>query len=173
MSFFGGPQHSDTVQPPIPPLQIQLPEARGWTPAAGASMSWQGRMTNVALELLAHHFGRRRTDRRGTNGLARAPRFGQQLTRRLSGSLAGGYTQNDLLASALSWIEQWPHRLGYCFAAATVRRTLQCAAWIYAAASGLQHCCRPGGELRTRIANLFRSPISSPDRWEGNLWLTI
>ena len=31
------------------PLTIQLPEARAWTPAAGGSMSWQGRLTNVAI----------------------------------------------------------------------------------------------------------------------------
>jgi hypothetical protein len=101
MSFFGGPQHSDTVQPPIPPFQIQLPEARAWTPAAGASMSWQGRMTNAALSY-SHIIS-------GGGGLTGAVQMssvsatiGQQLTRRLSGSLGGGYTQNDLLASALS-----------------------------------------------------------------------
>src|SRR5208282_911066 len=32
VSFFGGPQYSDTVQPPLPSLQIQLPAARAWTP---------------------------------------------------------------------------------------------------------------------------------------------
>ena len=53
---------------PLPPLQIQLPEAQAWTPAAGASLSWQGRLTNVAVELLAHDLGRRRTDGRGANG---------------------------------------------------------------------------------------------------------
>jgi hypothetical protein len=101
MSFFGGPQHSDTLQPPLPPLQIQLPEARAWTPAAGASMSWQGRMTNAALSY-SHIIS-------GGGGLTGAVKMSsvsaslsQQLTRRLSGSLGGGYTQNDLLASALA-----------------------------------------------------------------------
>ena len=101
MSFFGGPQHSDTVQPPIPPLQIQLPEARAWTPAAGASMSWQGRMTNAALSY-SHII----SGGGGLNGAVQmtsvSASIGQQLRRRLSGSLGGGYTQNDLLASALS-----------------------------------------------------------------------
>src|ERR1035437_2873426 len=49
LSFFGGPQHSDTVQPPFPPLQPEPFSARAWTPAAGASLSWQGRLTNVAV----------------------------------------------------------------------------------------------------------------------------
>ena len=64
-------------------------------------MSWQGRMTNAALSY-SHIIS-------GGGGLTGAAQksslsdsFGQQLTRRLSGSLGGGYTQNDLLASALS-----------------------------------------------------------------------
>jgi hypothetical protein len=101
MSFFGGPQHSDTVQPPIPPSQVPLPEARAWTPAAGASMSWQGKTTSVALS-----YSRIIS---GGGGLVGAVQMnnvnasiGQQLTRRLSASVSGGYTQNDVLASALS-----------------------------------------------------------------------
>jgi hypothetical protein len=101
LSFFGGPQYSDTVQPPLPPLQIKLPEARAWTPAAGASVSWQGRMTNIAVSY-SHIIS-------GGGGLTGAVKMdsasasiGQQLTRRLSASVAGGYTQNDVLASALA-----------------------------------------------------------------------
>jgi hypothetical protein len=101
MSFFGGPQYSDTVEPLIPPFQIQRPDARAWTPAAGASMSWQGRTTNAALSY-SHVIS-------GGGGLTGAVQMssvsasiGQQLTRRLSGSVGGGYTQNDLVASALT-----------------------------------------------------------------------
>jgi hypothetical protein len=101
MSCFGGPQYSDTVQPPLPPLQIKLPEARAWTPAAGASLSWQSRMTNVAVSY-SHIIS-------GGGGLMGAVKMdsasasiGQQLTRRLSASVAGGYAQNDVLASALA-----------------------------------------------------------------------
>src|SRR5205807_4305691 len=55
VSFFGGPQHSDTVQPPLllatlfGPLLLQLPAARAWTPTAGASLSWQGRLNTAAV----------------------------------------------------------------------------------------------------------------------------
>jgi hypothetical protein len=100
MSFFGGPQYSDTLQPPVPPLQSQLPEARAWNPAAGGSLSWQGRMTNVALSY-SYIIS-------GGGGLMGAVQMNsasasikQQLTRRLSGSVAGGYTQNNVLASSL------------------------------------------------------------------------
>jgi hypothetical protein len=98
LSIFGGPQHSDTVQPPLPPLKLQVPEARAWTPAAGASMSWQGRLTNVALSY-SHIIS-------GGGGLAGAVKMDtasgsirQQLARRLSGSVSGLYAQNNILGS--------------------------------------------------------------------------
>jgi hypothetical protein len=101
VSFFGGPQHSDTVQPPLAPLQIQLPEAKAWTPAAGASLGWQSRLTNVAVSY-SHIIS-------GGGGLIGAVKMDsasasirQQMTRSLSGSVAGGYVQNDVLGSALT-----------------------------------------------------------------------
>ena len=100
-SLFGGPQYSDTVQPPVPPLNVRLPEARAWNPAAGGSFSWQGRLTNVALSY-SHMIS-------GGGGLMGAVKsdsasavIRQQLARRLSGSLAGLYAQNDVLGSALA-----------------------------------------------------------------------
>ena len=101
LSLFGGPQHSDTVQPPFPPLNIQLPAARAWNPAAGGSLSWQGRLTNVALSY-SHMIS-------GGGGLMGAVKsdsasalIRQQLARRSSGSLAGLYAQNDVLGSAVA-----------------------------------------------------------------------
>jgi hypothetical protein len=100
-SLFGGPQHYELVQAPVPPLQIQAPIAAAWTPAAGASASWQGRLTNVALTY-SHIIS-------GGGGLVSAVKMDsasaaiqRQLTRRLSGSIAGGYSQNDILASTAS-----------------------------------------------------------------------
>jgi len=100
-SFFGGPQHSDTVQPPIPPSHLQLPAARSWTPAAGGSLNWQGRWSNVALSY-SHIIS-------GGGGLVGAVKLDsvsmairQQMARRLSGSIAGGYAQNDVLGSPLA-----------------------------------------------------------------------
>lgn len=103
-SFLGGPQHSDTVEPPLLlsqlRLELQLPSIQEWTPAAGASMSWQGRLNSLALSY-SHVIS-------GGGGLIGAVQmnsasasFRQQMTRRLSASVGGGYTQNDVLASAL------------------------------------------------------------------------
>lgn len=101
LSFFGGPQYSDTVQPPFPPLRLQLPASRAWTPAAGGSMSWQGRLTNVALSY-SHIIS-------SSGGLIGAVKMDsatasmrQQLARRLSGSVAGMYAQNNVLGSPLA-----------------------------------------------------------------------
>jgi len=41
LSLSGGPQHSDATQPP-------LPTSRAWSPAAAASLGWQGRHTSFA-----------------------------------------------------------------------------------------------------------------------------
>ena len=49
ISFFGGPQHYDLVQPPVLPLPAQQQVSAAWNPAAGGSLSWQGRLTNVAV----------------------------------------------------------------------------------------------------------------------------
>jgi len=96
ISFFGGPQHSDTMLPPFPPLQPQSSETRAWAPAAGASLSWQGRLNSFSLSY-AHIIS-------GGGGLISAVKmdnasaaFRQQITKTLSGSLSGGYVQNDLL----------------------------------------------------------------------------
>jgi hypothetical protein len=101
LSFFGGPQHSDTVQPPIPPSQIAVPEARSWTPAYGVSMGWQGQKTSLALSY-SHIIS-------GGGGLMGAVQMssvgaslGQQFTSRLNGSIGFGYTKNDVLGSALA-----------------------------------------------------------------------
>ena len=100
-SFFGGPQYSDTVLPPQPALHLQLPAAKAWNPAAGGSLSWQARLTNFALSY-SHIIS-------GGGGLTGAVKMDsasasihQQLARRLSGSIGGGYTQNDVLVSALA-----------------------------------------------------------------------
>lgn len=101
ISFFGGPQHSNTIEPPQPPLLTQGATVRAWTPAAGASLSWQGRLNNIALS-----YSRVISSGGGLVGAVQinsaSAAFRQQITRYLSASLAGGYTQNDVLATALA-----------------------------------------------------------------------
>lgn len=92
ISLFGGPQYSDTIQP------LPLPAVRSWTPGAGASASWQGRLTSLAVSY-SHVIA-------GGGGLAGAVQMDsanasvrQQITRTLTGSVSGGYAQNDVLGS--------------------------------------------------------------------------
>src|SRR5579864_4872003 len=94
VSLFGGPQYSDTVQPaPLPPV-------RSWTPAGGASLGWQGKLTSFALSYThiissgSGLVGAVQLD--SVTGSAR-----QQITRSLSATVSGGYAQNDVIGSPL------------------------------------------------------------------------
>ena len=99
ITFFGGPQYSDTIQPPQPPSPAP-PPSKMWSPAAGASLSWQGKLNSFALSYL-HVIA-------GSGGLVGAVRMDsaaasvrQQITKTLSGSVAGAYVQNDVLGAAI------------------------------------------------------------------------
>lgn len=92
LSFFGGPQYSATVQP-----SPQLP-LKQWAPAGGASLSWQGHLTSLAVSY-AHIIS-------SSAGLISASKLDagtasvrQQITRSLNASISGGYTQNDLVGT--------------------------------------------------------------------------
>jgi hypothetical protein len=100
ITFFGGPQHSDTIQPPQPPLNLQLPAARAWTPAAGASLAWQGRLNTLAASY-SHVIA-------GGGGLIGAVQMDsaaasvqQRITKTLTGSVSGTYAQNDVLGTPI------------------------------------------------------------------------
>jgi hypothetical protein len=99
ISVFGGPQHadigpqvSDTVSNP------PAPAFRSWNPSAGGSVGWQGRLSSVAVSY-AHLIS-------SGGGLIGAVKMDsvtaslhQQLSRTLSGSVAGGYAKNDVLTA--------------------------------------------------------------------------
>ncbi|MFY9912552.1 MAG: hypothetical protein WCF22_04275 [Candidatus Sulfotelmatobacter sp.] len=96
VSFFGGPQYSDTIQPPFAPGQFVPPPLRSWTPAAGGSLGWQGRLNTFAMSY-SHIIA-------GSGGLIGAAHMdnasislGQRITRTLGGSLSGSYVQNDVI----------------------------------------------------------------------------
>jgi hypothetical protein len=98
LSFFGGPQHSDTAQ--AAQASLQLPSARAWSPAAGASLNWQGRFHSAAVSY-SHIIS-------GGGGLigavhmdTAAASLRRQVTKSLSGSLGLFYAQNDLLGATL------------------------------------------------------------------------
>jgi len=89
ISVFGGPQYSNTVQ-------VGLPTMTGWSPAGGASMSWQGKLTSFAAS-----YSRSINSGGGLAGAVEASTasgsFRRQLTRMLSISLGGSYASNDVL----------------------------------------------------------------------------
>jgi hypothetical protein len=91
LSFFGGPQYSDTEQP-----SQQLP-LKQWTPARGASFRWQAHLTSFALSY-SHIIS-------SSGGLIGAVKLdnasaslSQQLTRSSSASVSGTYAQNDIVS---------------------------------------------------------------------------
>jgi hypothetical protein len=100
VSFFGGPQYSDTVQPPLAPLMISIPPAKSWTPAVGGSFGWQGKLTRAAFSY-SHVIS-------GGGGLVGAVHldsasasFGRQIHKTINASVSGMYAQNSVLGGAL------------------------------------------------------------------------
>src|SRR5579872_606135 len=92
VSFFGGPQYSDTVQ-----SSTVLP-IRSWTPAGGASLGWQGRLNSFALSYV--HIIASGGGLIGAVKLDSATAsFRQQILRTLNASVSGGYSENDVIGS--------------------------------------------------------------------------
>jgi len=91
VTLFGGPQHSDTALPLLQP-------DRSWTPAAGASLSWQGRLNSFALSY-SHYIA----DGGGLVGAVQMDSarvsVRQRITKTLTGSVTGEYSQNDILGT--------------------------------------------------------------------------
>lgn len=89
LSFFGGPQYSDTQESIAPIL-------RAWSPAAGASLAWQERQTNFAVS-----YSRKIAPGGGLIGAvhqdAGTISLRRQLSRTMSGGLDGQYASNRLL----------------------------------------------------------------------------
>src|SRR5215475_14000499 len=98
VAVFGSPQYTNTVEPPVLPLNILVPPTKAWTPAAGASLSWQGRLTSLAVSY-SHVIS-------GSGGLIGAVHLDngtvllrQQLTRSLTASVGGGYAENKVIGT--------------------------------------------------------------------------
>ncbi|HEX3741019.1 MAG TPA: hypothetical protein VHV29_15065 [Terriglobales bacterium] len=93
LSFFGGPQYSDTEESIAPP-------ARAWSPAAGVSLSWRERQTTFGVS-----YSRMIAPSGGLIGAVHqdqgALSIRRHLTRSMSAELAGQYANNQLLAPAL------------------------------------------------------------------------
>jgi hypothetical protein len=99
-SFFGGPQYSDTVEPPLPAQQLLSADVRSWNPAGGASLGWQGRLNSFAVSYT--HIISSGGGLIGAVKLDNAMASARQLiTKTLSVSVTGGYAQNNLIGSPL------------------------------------------------------------------------
>jgi hypothetical protein len=92
LSLFGGPQYSSTSYPPFP--------SRGWTPAAGASMNWQGQFTALSASYLhVVSSGGGLTTASQMDSASASIRM--QFSRALSAGLSGSYANNNILGPAL------------------------------------------------------------------------
>jgi len=93
ISFFGGPQYSDTTLP------FPLLAEKSWGGTGGTSLGWQGRLTSLALSY-AHVIS-------GGGGLSSAVHqdsgslsVRQQIVKTLNASVTGAYAQNNAIGSA-------------------------------------------------------------------------
>jgi hypothetical protein len=102
LSLFGGPQYSDTEQFATPP-------SKSWSPATGASLGWQGRLTSFAAS-----YSRRINDGGGLSGAVHSnsanASMRRQLTRTLSASVGANYATNSVL-NALPQLSTTGHTL--------------------------------------------------------------
>jgi hypothetical protein len=89
LSLFGGPQHFETSR-------LGIPTEPGWSPAGGVTLGWQRRRTSGNFS-----FAHRITDGGGLQSAVVSTSadlsMRQQLTKNLTVSLAGSYTNNSLV----------------------------------------------------------------------------
>jgi hypothetical protein len=98
ISVFGGPQYADVGPLFSDTVSVPLPAYQSWRPEAGGSLSWQGRLSSLAVSY-SHMIS-------SGGGLIGAVQMDsasasirQQLSRTLSASVTGGYDQNHVLAA--------------------------------------------------------------------------
>lgn len=91
VSFFGGPEHSDTHPGTSPPLLK-------WSPAAGGSVAWHGERTSIAAS-----YAHRISDGGGLSGAVIFNRADAslrwQLARSLTAGLGGSYSTDSVLGA--------------------------------------------------------------------------
>jgi hypothetical protein len=99
ISFFSGPQFANMGPQFSNASFTPLPASQSWHPEVGGSLSWQGRLSNLAVSY-SHMIS-------SGGGLIGAVQMDsasasvrQQFSRTLSGSVTGGYTQNNDVLSA-------------------------------------------------------------------------
>jgi hypothetical protein len=98
ISIFGGPQYADIGPQFSTTASTPSPGSTSWNPEAGGSLSWQGRVSNLAVSY-AHTIS-------SGGGLIGAVQqdsanvsIGQQVSKTLNAAVSGGYAQNDVLGA--------------------------------------------------------------------------
>ncbi len=173
ISVFGGPQYAD-VGPQFSDTVATPPTAafRSWNPSAGGSLGWQGHLSSLAISY-AHLI----SNGGGLIGAVKMDNVSasirQQLRRTLSATVAGGYAENDLLAAAPLTSGNGHTVSGTASLQQLFRAAPQSCNWDTRDFIRITAQSPSWPRLPTPIANSFQFPISSPDPWEGNLWLTI
>ena len=89
ISLFGGPQYSETEQ-------FGVPAMKAWSPAGGASMGWQGKLTSFAVSC-----SRAINDGGGLSGAVQSiggnTSLRRQISRTLIASMGASYASNSVL----------------------------------------------------------------------------
>jgi hypothetical protein len=100
ISFFGGPEYAELgPQFSATTGSTPSPASNSWNPEAGASLSWQGRVTNLAVSyahMISSSGGLIGAVRQDTGSVS----IGQQLSKTLNATVSGMYAQNDVLGAA-------------------------------------------------------------------------
>ncbi len=96
ISMFGGPQYLEIGPQFSVGGTTPVPGSNSWKPAGGASISWQGQVTSVAVG-----YSHMVSSGGGLIGAAQSDyasaSFRQQVTRSLGGSLSGGYSNSTII----------------------------------------------------------------------------
>jgi len=97
-ALFAGPQHANIGPQFSDTLPVPSPASQSWHPEAGGSLSWQGRLSSLAVSY-SHMIS-------GGGGLIGAVQMDsatvairQQFSRTFSGSVSGVYARNDALSA--------------------------------------------------------------------------
>jgi hypothetical protein len=98
ISVFGGPQYAENSPQFAETGSTPSPSSRSWNPAAGGSLSWQGRLSSLAISY-AHLISSGGGLIGAVQSDSGAAQIRQQLRRTLNASVGGGYAQNDLLVT--------------------------------------------------------------------------
>ena len=102
LSFFGGPQYSNTQQ-------IGVPSSQGWSPGGGVSFGWQGKLTSFAAS-----YSQTINDGGGLSGAVHASSANaslhRQIARKLNGAIGVSYSNNSVL-NALPTLNSGGHTI--------------------------------------------------------------